>query len=140
MTKIRRGSDLLQFIIAGSGNRPSRLTFGGASVAVGLGTDGCRKSPDLEVVSSLGANWCCRLANDSRRFCGPRDGSMGRNRKRVRFGDVSNKKKSSSKRETRGIRCLKTIKPLTYCPEVFLVECWALHSSLDKIGNLCLTG
>lgn len=88
-------------------------------MAVGLGTDGCRKSPDLEVVSSLGANWCCLLANDSRRFCGPRGGSMGRNRKRVRFGDVSNKKKSSSKRETGGGKMFENYKGSDLLPGSF---------------------
>ena len=76
--KTRRGSGSLQFTIAGSGNRLSMLIFGGITTVSGLETVGLRKRPDLDGSSIFGANWYCLLAYDSRRFSGPRGGSIGR--------------------------------------------------------------
>ena len=78
--KIRRGSGSLQLIIAGSGSRPSSLILGGTSGVLGAG-DFRLKSPGLEGTSIFGANWCSLLAKDSRRFSGPRGGSIGINTK-----------------------------------------------------------
>lgn len=40
VTKIRSGIGSLQFMIAGSGNRPSKLIFGGVSVVLVSGIEG----------------------------------------------------------------------------------------------------
>lgn len=80
LIKIRRGSGSLQQMIAGSGNRPSSLMLGGTSGVIETG-DLRLKSPCLGGTSIFGANWCSLLAKDSRRFSGPRGGSIGINTK-----------------------------------------------------------
>lgn len=84
---IRRGSDSLHVMMAGSGNRPSILILGGGTFGTDgstVATDTFRKSPDLSGTSIAGLNWWDLLAYDSRLLGGGRGGSMGRNMK----GDV----------------------------------------------------
>lgn len=76
--KIRKGSGSLQFTIAGSGNRLSSMILGGTTDVLELGATSLRNRPGLGGASIFGANWCCLLAYDSRRFSGPRGGSIGR--------------------------------------------------------------
>ena len=81
---IRRGSDSLQVMMAGSGNRPSMVILGGGTFGTAgsvLAIDAFRKSPGFSGTSMLGLNWCDLLANDSRLLGGGRGGSIGRNRK-----------------------------------------------------------
>ena len=80
---IRRGSDSLQVMMAGSGRRPSILMLGGGTFGTDgsiVATDALRKSPGFSGTSMLGLNWCDLLANDSRLLGGGRGGSIGRNR------------------------------------------------------------
>ena len=80
--KIRRGSDSLQVMIAGSGRRPSILMFGGGTSGTDgsvVATDAFRKSPAFSGTSILGLNWWDLLANDSRLLAATRGGSIGRN-------------------------------------------------------------
>ena len=79
---IRRGSDSLQVMIAGSGKRPSILILGGGTFETdgsAVAVDAFRKSPDFSGTSMLGLNWCDLLAYDSRLLGGGRGGSIGRN-------------------------------------------------------------
>lgn len=82
LIKIRKGSGSLQLIIAGSGSRLSSLILGETSGVLGAG-EYRLKNPGLEGTSIFGANWCSLLAKDSRRFSGPRGGSIGINIKPV---------------------------------------------------------
>lgn len=75
--KTRSGSGSLQFTMAGSGNRLSSLIFGGITDVLGLVTGRRLNRPGWDGTSTFGANWCCLLAYDSRRFSGPRGGSIG---------------------------------------------------------------
>ncbi len=79
---IRRGSDSLQVMMAGSGKRPSILMLGGCTfgtVGLAVATDAFRKSPGFSGSSIIGLNWCNLLAYDSRLLGGGRGGSIGRN-------------------------------------------------------------
>ena len=79
---IRRGSDSLQVMIAGSGKRPSILMLGGGTPGTDgspVATDAFRKSPGFSGTSILGLNWWDLLAYDSRLLGGGRGGSIGRN-------------------------------------------------------------
>lgn len=79
---IRKGSDSLQVIMAGSGKRPSILILGGGTFGTdgsAAATDAFRNSPGFSGTSMLGLNWCDVLAYDSRLLGGGRGGSIGRN-------------------------------------------------------------
>lgn len=89
MTKIRSGIGSLQFMIAGSGNLPSKLILGGTSVGLVLGIEDWRRSPGLDGISIFGANWCSLLAYDSRLVAGTRGGSIGTKVNGVRCAFVS---------------------------------------------------
>lgn len=62
VTNTRKGRGSLRVMIAGSGNRPSTLMFGGASDVLGPGIDSWRKKPVFGGTSIFGANWCSLLA------------------------------------------------------------------------------
>ena len=56
---IRRGSESLQVMMAGSGKRPSILMLGGGSFGAdgsAVGVDGFRKNPGFSGTSMLGPN------------------------------------------------------------------------------------